>query len=312
LFQLAAQLGDRLSRLPPEDRARHASYLRAAQNADGGFSGREGGSDLYYTGFGLRGLAVLDALAPEVCERAAGFLRACLTREASVVDFFSLLYAAVLVQAGGGPDVFADSPSGWDERVAIALETFRTADGGYAKASGSTAGSTYHTFLVGLCYQLLGRSYPQPGEAVRFIRSRRRDDGGFVEIAPMRRSGTNPTAAAVGVLQMVDVEKGDSSGMLKAREGVIQFLTVMPSAEGGFRANGRAPLADLLSTFTGLWTLRQLQALDRVDTAAALGYVRRLELPGGGFRGGLWDAQTDVEYTFYGLGCLGVLAPDES
>ena len=39
-----------------------------------------------------------------------------------------------------------------------------------------------------------------------------------------------------------------------------------------------------------------------------LGYVRKLEFPGGGFRGGLWDEQTDVEYTFYGLGCLGVLA----
>src|SRR3984893_11660556 len=105
-----------------------AAYLLAAQNPDGGFPDREGGSDLYYTGFGLRGLAVLDALAPEVCERAAGFLRDCLTRQASVVDFFSLLYAALLVQAGGGPNVFAGSSAGWDERVAQALETFRTPD----------------------------------------------------------------------------------------------------------------------------------------------------------------------------------------
>ncbi len=75
LFQLAAQLTNGLGRLPEEDRARHAAYLRAAQDGDGGFSGREGGSDLYYTGFGLRGLAVLDALSPEVCQRAAGFLR---------------------------------------------------------------------------------------------------------------------------------------------------------------------------------------------------------------------------------------------
>jgi geranylgeranyl transferase type-2 subunit beta len=308
LFQLAAQLADGLGRLPQEGRARHAAYVRAAQNGDGGFSGRAGGSDLYYTGFGLRGLAVLDALAPEVCQQAAGFLRGWLTREASVVDFFSLLYAAALVQAGGGPDVLADSPPGWDERVACMLETFRTPDGGYAKAVGGTAGSTYHTFLVGLCYQLLGRSLPQPGDAAQFIRSRRRDDGGFVEIAPMRRSGTNPTAAAVGVLQMLDEEEGDSALNADIREGVVQFLSAMPSAEGGFRANGRAPLADLLSTFTGLWTLRRLGALDGVDTAAALGYVRMLELPGGGFRGGLWDEQTDVEYTFYGLGCLAVLA----
>src|SRR3712207_5546517 len=92
LAPLTARLAEGAARLPPEVRARHAACLRAAQNPDGCFSPREGGSDLYYTGFALRGLAVLDALTPEVCERAAGFLRASLARQASVVDFFSLLY----------------------------------------------------------------------------------------------------------------------------------------------------------------------------------------------------------------------------
>jgi geranylgeranyl transferase type-2 subunit beta len=145
---------------------------------------------------------------------------------------------------------------------------------------------------------------------VRFIHARRREDGGFVEIAPMRRSGTNPTAAAVGVLHLVGGEGVAGAALpTDVRDGVVQLLAGMASPEGGLRANSRAPLADLLSTFTGLWTLQQLGALDRVDTAAALQYVRQLELPGGGFRGGLWDAHTDVEYTFYGLGCLGLLAP---
>lgn len=303
LFHLAVDLAEGVRKMPAEDRARHIDFLRSAQNGDGGFSGREGGSDLYYTGFGLRGLAVLDALTPEVSSRAAEFLRASLTTQTSVVDFFSLLYAAMLVQIGGGPDVFAHSP-GWDERVAHMLEAHRTADGGYAKALGSPSGSTYHTFLVALCYQLMARPLPHREEAVRFVQARRREDGGFVEIAPMKRSGTNPTAAAVGLLQIAE-GWGPSS---EVKDGVIDFLLEMPSLEGGFRANGRAPLADLLSTFTALWTLRQLGAMGRVDQRAVHGYVRTLELPGGGFRGGLWDEQTDVEYTFYGLGCLGVLA----
>jgi geranylgeranyl transferase type-2 subunit beta len=126
----------------------------------------------------------------------------------------------------------------------------------------------------------------------------------------MRRSGTNPTAAAVGVLNLISNDDKDSLALpADVRDGVLQHLAAMASSEGGLRANSWAPLADLLSTFTGLWTLRRLGALGRVDAAAALGYVRQLELPGGGFRGGLWDAHTDVEYTFYGLGCLGVLAP---
>lgn len=306
LLRLTLRLADGVSRLPAEVRARHAAYLRAAQNADGGFSGREGGSDLYYTGFALRGLAVLDALTPAICERAAGFLRDSLTRQASVVDFFSLLYACLLVQAGGGPDVLGDSPPDWPERVAQTLEGFRASDGGYTKSVGGVSGSTYHTFLVALCYQLLGRPVPRMAEVVRFVASRRREDGGYVEIAPMRRGGTNPTAAAVGLLQMVSDEI--PAALKEARDGVIDFLAGMASPEGGLRANDRAPLADLLSTFTAAWTLEQLGGLRCLDAEQVRRYVESLQRPEGGFHGGLWDEGSDVEYTFYGLGALGLFA----
>src|SRR5262245_50028623 len=133
LLRLTATLADGLTRIPAAVRGRHAGYLKATQAADGGWTGREGGSDPYYTGFALRGLAVLDELTPEVCERAGLFLRSSLTRQASVVDFFSLLYSSLLVQTVGGPDVFAEAPKDWPDRVAALLETFRTPDGGYAK-----------------------------------------------------------------------------------------------------------------------------------------------------------------------------------
>jgi geranylgeranyl transferase type-2 subunit beta len=303
LEQLMARLGDGVARLPAEFRVRHAAYLTAAQHADGGFSGRAGGSDLYYTGFGLRGLAVLDALTPEVCQRAASFLRLSLSQQASVVDFFSLLYACLLVQTVGGVDLLADAPADWPDRVTVALESFRTADGGYAKAAGAPSGSTYHTFLVGLCYQLLGREIPRSDEIARFISSRQRDDGGFVEIAPMRRSGTNPTAGAVGALELIDA--AFSPGL---RMAVVDFLARMASLEGGLRANDRAPLADLLSTFTGAWTLARLGALNRIDTDAVRRFTQSLEQSTGGFHGGLWDEGADVEYTFYGIGVLALLA----
>ena len=54
LPRLTARLGNALARLPDEFRDRHAEFLRRCQNPDGGFPGREGGSDLYYTGFALR------------------------------------------------------------------------------------------------------------------------------------------------------------------------------------------------------------------------------------------------------------------
>jgi geranylgeranyl transferase type-2 subunit beta len=307
LPRLTIRLADGVSRLPAEVRARHAAYLQRAQNADGGFSGREGGSDLYYTGFALRSLAILDALTPAIVERAAGFLRASLAQQTSVIDFFSLLYSWVLVHLSGGPDVFAGSPPDWPERAAEVLETFRTSDGGYAKTSGGASGSTYHTFLVALCYELLGRSLPRLADAGRFVASRRREDGGYVEIAPLRRSGTNPTAAAIGLLQMASAEMPEA--LEEARGGVLDFLAGMASPEGGLRANDRAPLADLLSTFTAAWTLEQFGGLSRLDVEQVRYYVESLQRAEGGFHGGLWDEGHDVEYTFYGLGVLALLCP---
>src|SRR5262245_51343931 len=203
LPRLTALLADGLSRLPAARRERHADYLLAAQNPDGGFSGREGGSDLYYTGFALRSLAVLQVLSPEVCGKTAGFLRERMTGSAGVVDFFSLVVSCYLVPLGGGPDVLADAPADWPDRVAATLETFRTPDGGYGKTPGAPYGSTYTSFLVTLCLQLLDRPIPEPDRLAAFVKSRRRDDGGYVEISAMKRSGTNPTAAGVGLLQLL-------------------------------------------------------------------------------------------------------------
>jgi geranylgeranyl transferase type-2 subunit beta len=303
LQYLNTRLADNLARTPAELRNLHGTWLAAQQNPDGGFSGREGDSDLYYTGFALRGLSVLDALTPEICEKSTNFLRSCLTRQTSVVDFFSFLYACLLLQISGGPDVLAEAPADWPRRVADTLETFRTKDNGYNKSPGANSGSTYHTFLVGLCYQLLGQPFPRPQEVEQFIRSRRREDGGFVEVAPMRRSGTNPTAAAIGTLHLLHGLKHTDADTQAAAD----FIAQMGSDEGGLRANDRIPLADLLSTFTGMWTLELLGGLDRINRNEARNLVLDLALPNGGFKGGLWDEATDVEYTFYGLGTLALL-----
>jgi geranylgeranyl transferase type-2 subunit beta len=63
----------------------------------------------------------------------------------------------------------------------------------------------------------------------------------------------------------------------------------------------------LLSTFTGCWTLADLGQLSRIDKTTAASFARSVERPEGGFRGGLWDAGFDVEYTFYGLGALALV-----
>lgn len=300
LQALTVRLAERLGEFPDEFQQRHSAYLARCQNPDGGFSGREGDSDLYYTAFGLRGLAVLGELSPEAGQRAAAYLRACLSGHANVVDFFSLLFARMILHVEAGIDVLDQSAADWQARVAATLESFRTPDGGYGKSAGAKSGSTYHTFLVGLCYQLLDLPWPGTDSLEQFLLGRQRDDGGFVEVPAMRRSGTNPTAAGVGIWHLLH----GPEVAVPRQDDVIDFLAELPSDEGGFRANDRIPLADLLSTFTAAWTLEQLGGLERISVAKLRDYVYSLEQLSGGFRAGIWDEQADVEYTFYGLGTL--------
>ena len=301
LEDITLRLAAGVDRLPETVRLRHANFLLAQQRPDGGFAGREGASDLYYTGFALRGLGMTGVLQGPVAERAAAFLTSKLSSQAPIVDFLSLVYGAMLLEASAAIDVFAAHPR-WREQVSEALERFRRPDGGYAKTDEGQSSSTYHTFLVVICNQLIGRPIREPRRIVDFVRSRRRDDGGFVEIGPMTRSGTNPSAAAAALLKLLD---GYDDAV---RASLVDYLVDNQTDDGGFRANTRIPAADVLSTFTAVLTLSDLGAMDEIDVAAARRFVRSMELESGGFLGGEWDAATDCEYTFYGLGALALLA----
>lgn len=303
LQRLTSQLIDGVDRLPADYRERHGRWLRAQQNPDGGFSGREGGSDLYYTAFALRGLAVVQHLDEAISTKAASFLESRFDRVAGIVDLFSLLVSTFLVRMGGGPDVLADAPADWPQRIAGMLETFRHADGGYMKAPGGVSGSTYTTFLVALALELLQQTIPQPERTVQFLESRYRE-GGYVEIPQMKRAGTNPTAAGIGTLQILGAQDA-----IQKTPSTEFLLNLQSDFEGGLRANDRIPAADLLSTFTGSWTLAELGGLAHLEADNVQEYAVSLESPEGGYRGGLWDNGYDVEYTFYGIGVMGLFAP---
>lgn len=302
LEQLTIRIAEGVGQLREEERRRHTQYFLAAQKPDGGFGGREGGSDLYYTGFALRGLAVLGELYGEVAQQTATFLQSRLGGQESVVDFFSLIYGGMLLKSTAGVDVFASSQADWREQVAAWLETLRRADGGYAKGVEGQASSTYHSFLVVICLQLIEKLPPEPERLLAFLKSQLAEEGGFREIKVGKRAGTNPTAAAIATFKILGALDEET------RLDTIDFLLDMQTDEGGLRANTRIPIADLLSTFTGLTTLEDLGGLSDIDLAAAERFVRSLEREEGGFHAAAWDPAHDVEYSFYGLAALSLFA----
>lgn len=302
LITLGTRVADGLARLEPERRERHRRFILSRQQRDGGFIGREGDSDLYYTSFAVRGLAVLGGLSGDEAQQIGRFLASFDWRSLQVIDLISWLYSALVTQTFGGPDLFAGEAADWAEQIALKLESVRTPDGGYAKSAEGSLGSTYHSFLTVMTYELLGRQPPKPKRLGQFLFDRQRDDGGFVEIAPMKTSGTNPTAAAAVLLRRLGFADEQLTTDLR------DFIKLVRSDEGGFQANTRIPFADGLSTFTTLLVAQDFGLTESLDVAAITAFItQQLEFPTGGFRGASWDEQADVEYTFYGLGVLGLL-----
>jgi len=286
-----------LKQLPAGFLQKQARYLVSAQNPDGGFSGRMGTSDLYYTSFALRALDVLDVRDPDVWRDAGAYLRTCAPEVMDIVDCVSFLCAVALV--GSHESAFVPE-SAWAERCTGVLARFRVSTGGYARADGGSA-SAYHTFLAALCHESMGQAMPDPVETVQSIRGRQCGDGGFSDCGETDRGETNPTAAAVALLGMLDAPDAAIVGP------AASFAASMQRPDGGLAAHAAAPASDLLSTFTALVTLNALDAVRRADLGGVGRFAKRLANESGGFRGTVMDNETDVEYAYYGLGTLGLL-----
>lgn len=298
LQQLTLQLAAGAQHLEPAVVERHSQWIARQQKEDGGFGGREGESDPYYTTFALRSLWILGHVDAEAFSRAASFLRSRLTTHQSIVDLISLIFGAAICEIAAGKVVISDQDLHWRENVASLLHSLRTSDGGFAKTPEGHAGSTYQTFLSLLCYELLELEPPDADKIAGFLRSQRQPDGGYLEIRAAKRAGVNPTAAAIGALRLL--KRLD----IQAEVETIEFLAEMQAEEGGFTANTRIPFADMLSTFTALTTLHDLGAIDTIGLDGARAYALSLQAPEGGFYGFALDQQADVEYSFYGVGVL--------
>ncbi|QDV61829.1 prenyltransferase/squalene oxidase repeat-containing protein [Crateriforma conspicua] len=306
LHELTLRLALGAANLDASLRNRHADWLVRQQQSDGGFGGREGESDPYYTAFAVRSLWILGRLDEAIGSRCGEFLRGRLAGREGIVDLISLIFAAAVLELASGVVVIDDDDDTWRNNVDQLLCQLRTSDGGFAKSPEGRAGSTYQTFLSVLCYQLLQRPVPESDRVIDFIHSQHHPDGGFLEIRAAKRAGVNPTAAAIGTLKALDslevADHGDT----------FEFLAQQQSDEGGLAANTRIPFADLLSTCTGLITLidlgldparhRNLISLSRINA-----YALSMQAEGG-FHGFALDQTADVEYTFYGLATLSLVA----
>lgn len=298
---LTRTLRSGVATLPERFRLDQAAWLMDGQRSDGGFAGRRGESDLYYTAFALRAVELLGLPDATFHRMTLRYLRRHAPSPHSVVDVVSSLFVAGVL-ARRSLDPWCDGCR--DERrvqTLTTLDLFRRDDGGFAREIDGPS-SLYHTFLALLCGFMLDEPVLDPERAVALVKSRRSLGGGFADLPDHPVEATNPTAAAAAILRELDALDEDFS------ESTAAFLRSMQRIDGGFAAHADAPAADLLSTFSAVVALARLDALTGVKLGGVGRFVKSLACPDGGFLGVFADDEADVEYTYYGLATLGLLA----
>ena len=123
----------------------------------------------------------------------------------------------------------------------------------------------------------MGVELPDADGARKLLLSLAQPTGGFLENRYSKRPGTNGCAAAIALCVMLELEL--------ETDPHAAYVAGMFSGEGGFHATPAAPIADLLSTYTALLTLKMLGKLDPRFVNGALRYARGLEHADGGYAG---------------------------
>jgi hypothetical protein len=138
------------------------------QRADGGFGGRRGDSDLYYTDFALRTLSLASA-PDDVLQRAANYLTSVRPKAGDVVECFSWLNAGRMLglppQTNNveaqfiAPDVPHDAPDSRPQRQG-AMNRATTQGEGRGMTDAGVPTTVYEAFIGALCWEIVDGILP--------------------------------------------------------------------------------------------------------------------------------------------------------
>jgi len=284
---------ERAARVLGESSRLVARFLQAQIDEGGGFQNRHGESDLYYTVFGVEGLAALGELP-------AGHAVGRYVRSFGAGAGLGFVDLACLARCWA--NLAEVDPSSEDRAELLGrLEAHRTADGGYNAVGGDARGTVYGCFLALSAYQDLQVETPDAEGMIRCVKSLVRDDGGVANEEGIGAGSAPATAAAIAVMHELGAQ---------IDEGWGEWLLSRCYDQGGFRATPAAPMPDLLSTATALQGLALMEVSCAEIREGCLDYLDSLWDSAGGFHGTWADEVLDCEYTYYGLLALGHLGEE--
>lgn len=293
--QMIQLLQQAVALLDEQGRGEILNFILNNQHEDGGFCDRGGRSDLYYSLFGL---LILRAL--EESEEKSAVL--CQSKESSAVEthHHQLLADAMLKLKHFTRMCSAAEVPGFIERCCLVLlqKELKSKKSIRAKALWSLSRSfwkerssinlSYRSFVLFLTLDALF-----PVSAVIKRPARRM----MAQTLVNEHSPCSEVAANVFLQTMIHQKDAKEEELLRS----------FACQTGGFKAFLHLSQADMLSTAVALFALNYSRADLRLLKPSTLHFIQANYFSGA-FLSGDGDLTADVEYTFYGLLALGLLA----
>lgn len=278
-IKLLRTLSRGVSALGSEARNRIAEFVISQQAGNGGFCNKSGVEDIYYTSFGWLLALVLDVELDK--KSMASYLQQIDPTKLDLVHYAAYMRCRMLSQYA-------------NNKIGFTLNALRRVPlpemESYASVPNNDISSPYSQFILySLCEDTNNPAEVLPLDDYKTPQ-------GYTNTRAGVEASTNATAAALMV-------KGQALGYDSSCEE-IELLRNMQLECGGFKADGNTLMPDLLSTATALFTLHSYGVAPRQSASE---FVEAHWLDSGGFAATVLDAESDVEYTFYGLLALGTL-----
>jgi hypothetical protein len=291
---MIALLRNALNLLDDRGREEVLQFLISQQDPNGGFQDRGGRSDLYYslfgglmlmaaekeTGDGRRKTGVwrpeFEATVPELVEGAIQKLKQFIAQQSNseVPGFIEKCCLALLqkeLKTGRSSrlkTLFSLGKSFWKERHSINI--------------------SYRSFVLFLTLDAV-----LPFRRILKIGAKRMLTRTTID----QHSPCSEVAAKVFLQRMMNQDGAEDQELLKS----------FACETGGFKAFAHLKNADMLSTAVALFALNYSGSDLRLLKPVCLDFIEQ-NFSDGAFLSGDGDPTADVEYTFYGLLALGVLA----
>lgn len=274
-----------------------SAFIKTQYCPDGGFAGRDGSSDIYYTMFGLSCAAALNLRLPN--GQIECYLRniepekldlphlLCLVKCHTAL--FRLQHPALTRVAGHSSNM---------RKFFFRGALLDAAKNMLEHDSSNMLMGAYGWFLRMNLAQDCGLEVPGWSAVADLLEIFRKPDGGFSNFPETVTASTNATVAAV-------LLKRQLTGEIDER--ALRWISGQVSTDGGFKAFPAAAVSDLLSTATSLFALNFCGMLDKNSRNTAKNYIFSTWLESGGFAGIPDEGTADCEYTFYGLLAAGAL-----